>query len=581
MSLPEAYYKWFMRKSTFPLLCFAIQILLTGSAFASAGEFQKPPSKEEIDSIFQEGFAKSAERLESKFARNYKPSSIGFSLNSETTNFTAWLDLWRWCKIFAALSEEEAAKHTGSGLAKELLGDSSISRMFFSTLSEKDSVPRVLDNLDSIRAAHPQEWKEYGSLAIAIAVVNDVPVPQGWPHHQVAPALVPISILSVDRQFPRWVAANEARQLLVDPRKLSPSQLKFVVDAFITDDELLWARKNVRLTRSTFERAYFQINYSHARLQAQQYDWTGGSYTLGAIRKQGGICVDQAYYASMAGKALGLPTLFFTGQGSDGGHAWFGYMRSDDRWKIDCGRYSQHNYATGEALDPQTWQPISDHELELLAARFRDKPEFAASMNTLAVAEILEKSGDNPRAGQAYEKAIQLCPQNADAWSAAAGFLQRRGAPAKERIPFHERAKTQFVNQADLKVLHQQALIAIYQEQGDADSVKKIEQQILSQNKRRRSDLSVNMAANQINAMLAEENMAEAEKLFRRQVHSLSQTGGGNFYYDVAEPYIRVLIQKGDKNEARRNIDLIRRKLAPQAGGILDAAINELETAAK
>lgn len=570
-----------MHKSTFPLLYFAIQILLVGSAFASAGEFQKPPSKEEIDSIFQEGFAKSAERLESKFARNYKPSSIGLSLNSETTNFTAWLDLWRWCKTFATLSEEEAAKHAGSGLAKELLGDPAISRMFFSTLSEQDSMPRVLDNLDSIRMAHPQKWKEYGGLAIAIAVVNDVPVPQGWPHHQVAPQLVPVSILPVDQQFSRWVTANEARQLLLDPRKLSPSQLKFVVDAFITDDELLWARKNVRLTRSTFEKAYFQINYSHERLQAQQYDWTGGPYTLGAIRKQGGICVDQAYYASMAGKALGLPTLFFTGQGSDGGHAWFGYMRSDDQWEIDCGRYSQHNYATGEALDPQTWQPISDHELELLAARFRDKPEFAASMNTLAVAEILEKSGDNPRAGQAYEKAIQLCPQNADAWSATADFLQRREAPAKERILFHERAKTQFVNQADLKVLHQQALIAIYQEQGDADSVKKIEQQILSQNKRKRSDLSVNMAANQLNAMVAEGNMAEAEKLFRRQVHSLSQTGGGNFYYDVAEPYIRVLIEKGDKNKARRNIDLIRRKLAPQAGGILDAAMNELETAAK
>jgi tetratricopeptide (TPR) repeat protein len=271
--------------------------------------------------------------------------------------------------------------------------------------------------------------------------------------------------------------------------------------------------------------------------------------------------------------------LLFTGQGSDGGHAWFGYMRSDDQWEIDCGRYSQHNYATGEALDPQTWQPISDHELELLAARFRDKPEFAASMNTLAVAEILEKSGDNPRAGQAYEKAIQLCSQNADAWSAGAAFLQRRGAPAKERILFHERAKTQFANQADLKVLHQQALISIYQEQGDLDSVKKIEQQILSQNKRRRSDLSVNMAANQLTAMLEAGNMAEAEKLFRRQVHSLSQTGGGNFYYDVAEPYIRVLVEKGDKGGARRSIDLVRRKLAPEPGGILDASMSELEKA--
>lgn len=52
-----------------------------------------------------------------------------------------------------------------------------------------------------------------------------------------------------------------------------------------------------------------------------------------------------------------------------------------------------------EALDPQTLQPISDHELELLAARFRDKPEFVASMNTLAAAEILENVGERQRAG--------------------------------------------------------------------------------------------------------------------------------------------------------------------------------------
>ena len=570
-----------MLKNAFTLLGFAIQILLVWPTFAIAGDFQKPPTKEEMESIFQEGFAKSVQHLESKFAQNYKPSSIGLSLTSETSNFTSWLDLWRWCKIFAALSEDEAAKQIESGLARELLSDPIVSRMFFSTLSEQDFVPRVLENLISIRAAHPQKFREYASLAIAIAVVNDVPVPQGWPHHQVAAGLVPVNILPVDQQFSRWVAANEARQLLLDPRKLSPSQLKFVVDAFITDDELAWARKNVRLTRSTFEKAYFQINYSHERLKAQQYDWTSGPYTLGAIRKEGGICVDQAYYASMAGKALGLPTLFFTGQGSDGGHAWFGYMRSDDQWEIDCGRYSQHNYAIGEALDPQTWQPISDHELELLAAHFRDKPEFAASMNTLAVADILEKSGDNPKAGQAYEKAIQLCPRNADAWSAAASFLQRRGAPAKERILLHERAKTQFANQADLKVLPQQSLISIYQEQGDLDSVKKIEQQIVSQNRRKRSDLSINMAADQLTAMLEAGNMAEAEKLFRRQVHSLSQTGGGNFYYDVAEPYIRLLIEKGDTSEARRSIDLVRRKLAPQQGGILDAAMSELEKAAK
>lgn len=555
----------------------AIHLCIAAASFAAVGEFQTPPGKAEIELIFQEGFAKSAERLESKFVLDYKPTSIGLSLNSETTTFTAWLDLWRWCKIFSQ-SQEMAFDEN---LARELMSDPALSRMFFATLCEQDSVPETLRNLGVIRAAHPARWREYASLAIAIAVVNDAPVPQTWPHHQVNPQLVPTCILPVDQQFERWVSANEARKLLLDPHKLSPSQLKFVVDAFVTDDELAWARKNVRLARSSFGNAYFQVSYNYERLKSQKYDWDSGPYTLESIRKKGGICVDQAYYAAITGKALGLPTLFFTGQGSNGGHAWFGYMKSDDRWEIDCGRYSQQNYAIGEALDPQTWQPISDHELELLAARFRDKPEFTASMNTLAVAGILENSGQSQRATQAFEKAIQLCPKNPDAWLGLCSFLKRSGAPFKKRITLHEQATAAFSSQPDLRVFHQQALAEIYRELGDTRSLKKIEQLIVSQNRRNRSDLSVDMASSQLSTLLEKGDMPEAEKLFRRQLHSLSQTGGGNFYYDVAEPYIRFLIEKGEKSEARRSIDLIRRKLATESGGILDASLNELEASAK
>ncbi|PAZ00368.1 MAG: hypothetical protein CAK90_05660 [Spartobacteria bacterium AMD-G4] len=565
----------------FKAACIALHLAIAASAYAVAGDFEKPPEKEDIDSIFQEGFTKSLERLESIFVLHHKPTSIGSSLNSATENFTAWLDIWRWCKIFSTSGEWDSDALLDQDLARELMSDPVISRMFFSTICGQDSVPQTLKTLGSIRAAHPKKWREYASLAIAIAVVNDTPVPPSWPHHQVNPQLVPKIVLPVEQQFSRWVTANEARQLLLDPRKLSPLQLKFVVDAFVTEDELMWARKNVRLTRATFERAYFQISYSRDRLHAQKYNWDAGAYTLGAIRKQGGICVDQAYYAAIAGKALGLPTLFFTGQGSDGGHAWFGYMRSDDRWVIDCGRYSQQNFTVGEALDPQTWQPISDHELELLAAHFRDKPEFTASMNTLAVAEILENVGESQRAGQAFEKAVQLCPKNPEAWLAVGKFLERSGSPTKKRIALHEQAVTQFANQADLKVFHQQALANIYQEMGDTSSLKKIEQLILSQNRLKRSDLSVGMAASQLSNLLEEGNIPEAEKLFRRQIHSLGQTGGGNFYYDIAEPYIRVLIAKGNKSEARRNIALVRRKLATDSGGILGASLDELEVSAK
>jgi tetratricopeptide (TPR) repeat protein len=353
------------------------------------------------------------------------------------------------------------------------------------------------------------------------------------------------------------------------------------VDAFVTDDELAWARKNVRLNRTRFDQAFFQVAYSNDRLKAQEYDWNSGPYTLKEIRKKGGICVDQAYYASIAGKANGLPTLFFTGQGRDGGHAWFGYMRSDDRWEIDCGRYSQQNYAIGEALDPQTWQPISDHELELLAARFRDKPEFAASENMLAVAEILEKAGETQPADRALQKAIELCPKNSSAWDARGAFLKRTGVSAQERILFHKQAATQFSTQADLRVLHQQQLSAIYQEQGDSSSSQKIERQILLQNRHKRSDLSVNIAAKQLDTHLEAGNIQAAEILFRKQIQSLGETGGGNFFYDVATPYINLLIKNGDKSDARRTIDLVRRKLTPDQGSIIDNSLNKMEAEAR
>jgi len=42
-----------------------------------------------------------------------------------------------------------------------------------------------------------------------------------------------------------------------------------------------------------------------------------------------------------------------------------------------------------------------------------------------------------------------------------------------------------------------------------------------------------------------------------------------------------VLIEKGNKSVARRSIDLVRRKLAPQPGGILDASMSGLEKATK
>lgn len=465
----------------------------------------------------------------------------------------------------------------GAALAKDLLSDPSLLHALLSTISDKDYAPLVFKNLRALRESRPDSWREYGHLAIALAVVNDSALPEIWPHAQVTAPLVPKEIPSIEIQFDRWIRAHQSHQLELDPRQLSPSQLKFVVDAFVAESELVWARKNIRLVRANFHRAFSQVRYRKDRADAQKFFWTHAPYTLEEIRKQGGICVDQAYYAMIAGKARGLPTLFFTGQGKDGGHAWFGFMKRDDQWELDVGRYSNRNYAVGQALDPQTWQPISDHELKLLAARFRDRPEFAASRNDLAMAALFEKLGDSARAATALDSAIQTCPQNPDAWERRSEFLARTGAPLPERIRHHEQAVKRFASIPDLKVRHQNALAGLHRQDGDSTTASNLERTVLLQNRRHRTDLSVAAAAQKMESALASGNLDTAAAEFHRQLHALGKNGGGDFLRQVALPFIEALLRDGKKVRARRAIATMRQQMSPEPGTLLDLALRDLE----
>ncbi len=182
---------------------------------------------------------------------------------------------------------------------------------------------------------------------------------------------------------------------MLDLRKLSPDQIKYIVDAPLDLAEFRWARKYAKYQRSEFAKAFDAVSYSRARATSGAFVWSQGEYTLQNLRQQAGICVDQAYYAMIAGKAHGLPTLFFTGQGSQGGHAWFGYMKSENRWVVDCGRDKNQNYAIGEALDPQTWLPISDHDLKFQAKGLRNGLEYFSSQDDILIGRMSESMGDS------------------------------------------------------------------------------------------------------------------------------------------------------------------------------------------
>jgi tetratricopeptide (TPR) repeat protein len=469
----------------------------------------------------------------------------------------------------------------GKGLAADAVGDPQFLRKLFSTLDTRDFTPLVIKNLRAIREAYPAKWREYADLAIAIAVVNDSALPQYWPHQQVRPDLVPKDVPSVENQFGRWVEANESRRLLLDLRQFSAEQLTFLVDAFLAPSEVAWAQKNITLNAGNFARAFSSIRYREDRIKTRRFFWTEGPYTLAAIQKNGGICIDQAYFAAFAGKALGLPTVLFNGQGSSGGHAWFGYMGRPDKWELHCGRDPNQNLVTGIALDPQTWQPVSDHELRQLAARFRDTPAYLSSMNALTMASIFLKNGDTKNARTALENASQICPQNPEVWKQWGDFLRGSGASVAERLRLHEQAAKALARDSDSKVLHQQAAAALQRDTGNTDQAVAIERRILSQNLGSRSDLSCEAAAARVREALESEGIDQAALVFHAQLRSIGKTNGGNFVKDVGIPFVSALLEKGQKPRALRTVNIMRQQFSPQANSPLDLLLREMAQACK
>jgi tetratricopeptide (TPR) repeat protein len=459
----------------------------------------------------------------------------------------------------------------------EWINDEELTRLLFAYLSEGDYQPGVLRRLQEIRLANPQRFSEYRALAVALALVYDQAWPMFWPHHQVDPQLVPIAAIPVAERFNFWVESNESRALMFDLRKLSPDQIKYIVDAPLDFAEFRWARKNVKYQRSEFAKAFDAVGYSLARVSSGAFEWRQGEYTLQNIRQQEGICVDQAYYAMIAGKAHGLPTLFFTGQGSQGGHAWFGYMKSDNRWEVDCGRNKNQNYAVGQALDPQTWLPISDHDLKLQTKGLRNDLEYFSSRDDILIGRMSEKMGDGNNALRAYESAIQVCPENGAGWSAKAEYLRRSKASFNVLKSHHQAAVQQFLTDRDMRVTHQLELARIAREQGAAQEAESLQRQIIAQNKRQRSDLSVSVAAQKIMTLVEARRFDDAFAEYRRQLTAIGKLGGGNFFYDIVQPYVEAVSAAGKQGQAKEALAFGRKALKPEPGSILERDLRALE----
>ncbi|WP_050027869.1 hypothetical protein [Verrucomicrobium sp. BvORR034] len=523
-----------------------IRFLLTAGAFlatalgtqptSKAADISKVPTAPEIAAIKSLGWDKAAFQLGGVLRTAYKSTS------GTDPAFGRWRRIQQWCAFLdQAKYPKDGTAEIPTAIVDEFMGDESLSYQLFANLRAEDDASKVLGTLAAIRQAKPEAWKVYKALAIAVAVVFDRNRPDSWPHHQVKSSAVPLesdSVTNVER-FNFWLESDTAGKLMLDIKKLEVEQIKFIVDTWISFDELRWAQKNVRFPRNDFGRAFSCINYDTPRYEEGKLSWLGDSYKLVDIEKTGGICIDQAYYAWTSGKARGLPSILFVGEGNRGAHAWFGYMKSDDHWELNEGRYSYDNYATGSARDPQTGKKMTDHDLLYLASRFRNRPEYLTARFHVEMADLFKASSDLPREKAAIETAIGICPNDADAWDRRTDILKGTGATPVQMTQHYEAAIRQFSRNADLKAEYTTKYVALLRETGQTDMADKLERSVVSANSKERTDLSMDTANRKMKELMKEGKWEEAYKQLDWAMGKLGKASSGPVFSDMLTPFVR------------------------------------------
>jgi len=456
-----------------------------------------------------------------------------------------------------------------------MLGSLPFSEEFFVTLAPVDNPVAVLSILQQLYAAEPARFAEYQNLAIAIAVVFDVPPPPQWPHGQVSAAALPRRLPDPLAAFAYWCKLDQGNISMHRLRRLPASELKFLVDEVAPFAELDWARHNVGPGIAELGRAYDLIRYRKDRPAQNAYMWPLPDYRLPTILREGGICVDQAYFASTAGKAKGIPTIMFRGAGLDGRHAWFGYLDGQDRWQTDCGRYAEQKFVVGLAYDPQTWGDINDHELLFLTDRFRALPTYRVSVLDAQFAAEYLQDGKYSLAIKAAKEAVNRERHNLPAWNTylqAQEGLARGDARAREGVL--RQAMLAFQNYPDLDVAFTKQLVASLRSRGEGSVAAIEEQRIARQYRTDRTDLSIQQAADTLEHSMRQDPVPTQMRVYEQVLESYGRGAGIDFFDKIVRPFASHLGEEHQLPAALLALDRARPYLRMERGGQLEAELN-------
>ncbi len=510
----------------------------------------------------------------------------------------AWLHVYRWAALFGEPEMEfvprwmaavQAAKVGHSNMASRydlrarplaanlspalqtwLVGNAAFAAEFFGVLSPVDFVPRVFAILSSLHERDPAKFKTYAHLALAIALVYDVPPPPIWPHGQVSPSALPRTFPDPAEAFAWWTKQDQQSRTYHRLARLGADELKFVVDVSAPFAELEWAQTISDYPLSHLDRAYTMVRYRTDRVANNNPVWLGRTYKLPEILGAGGICSDQAYFATQVGKARGVPTLLIYGAGNDGRHAWFGFLDIAQKWRLDAGRYAEQRFVTGFARDPQTWREFSDHELQFLTERFRELPSFRQSrVHDLFAADYLAQ-GNAPAAGAAARKAVNFERRNRSGWETLIAAAQKEKRDAKTVESLMREAALSFRSYPDLEAHYVNRVAESLRARGETSAAEKEAGDIALKNKSRRGDLSIQQARDVVRRSIATEPLDKQIRAYQTVLDTYGRGAGIGFFDEVVTGFVEHLVQLNQRAEAMKAVERARRTLKVEPNSQLD-----------
>lgn len=562
-------------------------------------ELVRGPSVAQLDALVAaagvEGWGRAVPALRDAAHRAYA---------REPASAAPWYCLYRWAKLLSTPRAKAvgdwiaAVENAGGGhanmptryemppgslaslvrpeLQRWLAGASEFSREFFETVGELDQPVEVLRLLDRLYREDPAMFADYASLALAIAIVYDVPPPPDWPHGQVSARLLPRRLPEPTEAYWHWVRLDRARVTAHRLRQLSAAELKFVVDASAPLADLSWAQRHVTPPISELAKAYDMVAYRKDRLANGQFMWPGQDYRLPTIQREGGICVDQAYFATNVGKARGVPTLLFRGAGLDGRHAWFGFL-APGGWRMDAGRYAEQKYVTGFARDPQTWRELSDHEILFLSERFQRTPLFQlASIHADFAAEYLQ-AGNPEAARKAAREAVSREARHLRGWQLLAATSGPGPEGAKRREGVLREAMLALQKYPDLEREFGRQWIESLRTRGETSVAEAEERRLVRKYQGSRTDLGVQQVAEMLQRSLREDDLATQVRVYQRLLDQHGRGAGTDFFDKVVVRFVEHLWAKGEIPAARDALKRARQTLRVETGSQLEDEMKRLE----